>query len=618
MTVSSTDSRKEYNGNDTTTAFSFPYLFYDEDHLQVYLVDSSGTSTLQTITTDYTVTGVGDDAGGTVTMVTPPATGETLIILRVVPLKQEIDYINGGAFPSDSHEQGLDLGVMIAQQQQDDIDRSLKAPASDASASQAYDADGLKIESMAQGTADSDAVTKAQAEAIAASAGSGVTPDSLVQNVDTLSDLQAVVTGSFTGGELRYLKADSRSGMFKWDASDLSTEVGNDEVTAGEGDGFLYIAPGSDKTGSSGAWVKQTPQYLDDIPAADYARTDIDETFAGNVAGQNANFTNLPGRNKIINGNFDIWQRGTSQTSNGYGSDDRWKNGHVGSSKTHSQQAFTLGQTDVPGEPRYYSRTVVTSSAGASSYVNKQQSIEDVRTFAGQTVTLSFKAKADVAKNIAVDLQQYFGTGGSPSTSVTGIGAQLVALTASWQKFEVEIAIPSISGKTIGSDNNDWLGLFFWFDAGSIFDARTASLGQQSGTFDIAQVQLEKGDLATPFEERLPGVELTLCQRYYEKSYNVDVDPGTFTSEGRLFRRAYTTASIAHTIPVRFAVTKRAVPTVTIYTTEGTAGQMGIGGSTPSATAFSIGETAFYGEATAAAGSDGDEVDFHFTADAEL
>lgn len=50
---------------------------------------------------------------------------------------------------------------------------------------------------------------------------------------------------------------DGGEGVFTWDGSDLSTEVGNDEVTADEGDGGIYVAPDSDKTGSSGAWVRQ-------------------------------------------------------------------------------------------------------------------------------------------------------------------------------------------------------------------------------------------------------------------------------------------------------------------------------------------------------------------------
>jgi len=76
--------------------------------------------------------------------------------------------------------------------------------------------------------------------------------------------------------------------------------------------------------------------------------------------------------------------------------------------------------------------------------------------------------------------------------------------------------IPSISGKILGTDGNDNLQIVFWFDAGSSFNSRTNSLGQQSGTFDIANVQLESGTVATPFEQRPIGLELNLCQRFYQ------------------------------------------------------------------------------------------------------
>lgn len=221
-------------------------------------------------------------------------------------------------------------------------------------------------------------------------------------------------------------------------------------------------------------------------------------------------------RNKLINGGFDIWQYGTTQTSiKLYGSDDRWNNDYEGSSRTHSQQTFTLGQTDVPGNPRFFSRTVVTSVAGSGNYVAKYQKIEGVRTFAGQTVTLSFWAKADAVRNIATSADQAFGSGGSPSSSVSGIGPTTYALTTSWKYFTSTFTLPSISGKTLGTNNNDCLTLLFWFDAGSTFNSRTNSLGQQSGTFDIANVQLEAGPQASSFEQRPIGTELALCQRYY-------------------------------------------------------------------------------------------------------
>lgn len=255
-------------------------------------------------------------------------------------------------------------------------------------------------------------------------------------------------------------------------------------------------------------------------------------------------------RNKIINGNFDIWQRGTSQTSAGYGSSDRWLCYHTGSTKTASRQAFTLGQTDVPGEPAFFMRHVVTSVSGAGNFTILAQKVESVRSMSGKTVTVSFWAKADANKSIAADFQQNFGTGGSPSNSVVGIGANKFSLSTSWNKYTLTTTIPSISGKIIGSDNNDFLEFVIWFEAGSNFNARADSLGQQSGTFDIAQVQLEEGSVATPFEQRPIGLELSLCQRYYESGgfFHVQSNVANATNIGTT---------------VWFKQKKRASPTIT-------------------------------------------------------
>ena len=248
-----------------------------------------------------------------------------------------------------------------------------------------------------------------------------------------------------------------------------------------------------------------------------------DETIAGVKAFtdglklQGQNVTPFSGfKNYIINGNFDVWQRDTSQTTNGYGSDDRWYNSNAGSTKTHSQITCTDTERAL-FNASYFSRTVVSSVAGVGSYVIKRQAVENVTKLAGKTVTLSFWAKADSNKNIVIEFKQFFGTGGSPSAHIYKIGSQKVALTTAWQKKIITVTIPSIIGKTIGTDGVHTTGtdVQFWFDAGSDYNSRTDSLGQQSGTFDIAQVQLEEGSVATPFENRPYGLELSLCQRYF-------------------------------------------------------------------------------------------------------
>ena len=280
--------------------------------------------------------------------------------------------------------------------------------------------------------------------------------------------------------------------------------------------------------------------------------------------------------NLLINGGFDVWQRGTSQTASGLLSEDRWNN-YIsgGTSQVHSQQEFTVGQTAVPANPKYYSRTIVTSGNGSADRAIKWQKIEDVTRLSGKTITLSFYAKANAAKNISVEAYQVFGTGGS--TEVTAIGVTKTAITAAWVKYTFTIAIPSVSGKTVGANSFTQIGV--WMDAGSNFNARTNSLGNQSGTFDFANFQLNYGAVALPFVMRSFADELALCQRYYEKSYEYATVPGTANVlNGLHFTRVFNVAVAngsrwifgAHP---QFKVRKRIAPTVTLYTFSGSSGK---------------------------------------------
>lgn len=129
MTVSSSASRNEYNGNGVTTSFAYTFRILDEDHVAVY-----EDGTLKTITTHYTVSGVGNSGGGNIVFVSAPATGTgNVVIVRNVPLTQETDYVENDPFPAESHEDALDKLTMIVQQQQEVLDRALTIDVTDTS-----------------------------------------------------------------------------------------------------------------------------------------------------------------------------------------------------------------------------------------------------------------------------------------------------------------------------------------------------------------------------------------------------------------------------------------------------------------------------------------------------
>jgi len=133
MTIAKTVRRVQYAGNGSTTPFAFAYRFFDDADLEVYItVDATGVQTQQTLTTHYTVSNNGDETGGTVTMVTAPASGETLTILGAVPLTQSTDYTGNDPFPAETHETALDRLTLQVQELQERLDRALKVQESDA------------------------------------------------------------------------------------------------------------------------------------------------------------------------------------------------------------------------------------------------------------------------------------------------------------------------------------------------------------------------------------------------------------------------------------------------------------------------------------------------------
>jgi len=129
MTISSTTTKVSYSGTGSQTAFAYTFKIFADSEMQVIIRSSTGTETTKTLTTHYTVSGAGADAGGTVTFTAGniPASGETVVLRRNLALTQGTDYVENDPFPAESHEDGLDRLTMITQGLQEELDRSIKA-----------------------------------------------------------------------------------------------------------------------------------------------------------------------------------------------------------------------------------------------------------------------------------------------------------------------------------------------------------------------------------------------------------------------------------------------------------------------------------------------------------
>jgi hypothetical protein len=259
------------------------------------------------------------------------------------------------------------------------------------------------------------------------------------------------------------------------------------------------------------------------------AFTKINDNFAEVYGGLDAVQTavdgldgRMAGRNRLINGDFRLWQRGAvfpAATGPRYIA-DRWLANAIGTKVAVTREDIPAGGGQAGrllAGSRHLLRLDVQSVAGAGNMALVQQRIEDVRTLAGRTVTISFKARASVDDfRIGVELQQSHGTGGSSARD--SIGASVV-LDTLWRWHQVTMDVPGLAGKTLGPDS--YLQLSFWLDAGADFGGRAFAAGQKSGSVQLAEVQIEEGDTATDFDRRPEALELLLCQRYYE---TVDVN----------------------------------------------------------------------------------------------
>ena len=282
------------------------------------------------------------------------------------------------------------------------------------------------------------------------------------------------------------------------------------------------------------------------------SRAQLTSTVEQNSAGAAAPY--VAGKNVLINGDFAINQRNfTSTTTNATYGFDRW-NIQESSNATYSLQTFTAGAAPVAGyEGKNFARIVTSGQSSASDYAALNQRVEGVRTFAGQTVTYSFWARASSGTpNVGVTLVQNLGSGGTGGNSV--ISPAIQAITTSWVRYSFVINLPSLSGKTVGT--GDMLEtLIFTSNGTSLSSAGYAATGVQNTTIDIWGVQLEKGSVATPFttaSNTLQG-ELALAQRYYFRQ--------SFVAASQHFGLGQCFSSTQAYAVIPFPVTMRTAPT---------------------------------------------------------
>lgn len=265
---------------------------------------------------------------------------------------------------------------------------------------------------------------------------------------------------------------------------------------------------------------------------------------------------NNAGRNYIHNPYFNIQQRGvgTFNVSGGYTA-DRWAIGWgTGDAATVNLTPIAdAGRAAIGDESAKYMPVIAaTGGSAAGSYVLFNQPIESVRRLSNQTVIVSFWALAGTGTpKVGVSIDQAFGTGGSPSGYVSGVGKS-VTISTTWTRYSMTFAVPSTSGKTLGTNGDDKTWLNLWLSSGSTNNSFAGGIGVQSATFYIWGVQLEVAapgqTQPTPLEHIDPGLDLRNCQRFYQMVYPASY---VWCGDGNAYNWSHP-----------FATTMRATPTL--------------------------------------------------------
>ena len=284
--------------------------------------------------------------------------------------------------------------------------------------------------------------------------------------------------------------------------------------------------------------------------------TDVDQTAVWDGTQWTVLAPIAGGRNAVINGAFNVWQRGTSfNGSSPYYGADRWffaRPGAVAGSTLSRQASGLTGFT-------YCARMQRDSGNTNTSGVRIFQSLETTNSlqFAGKQITVSFYVRSGAnysgGANTYLNVRSGTGTdqqlGNTGFTGLATVGQLTITPTSTWTRYSVTGSVSS-SATQVGFEIN----------------YQPTGTAGANDYIEITGVQLEAGAVATPFEFEDYGTTLAKCQRYYQKSYSVNVAPATNGNQpGIVVGGTQSVPNNGLISNVRFHVSMRTAPAITIY-----------------------------------------------------
>jgi len=229
-----------------------------------------------------------------------------------------------------------------------------------------------------------------------------------------------------------------------------------------------------------------------------------------------ASFHNT-GRNLLHNSMFNVNQRGTGGWGANSWTSDRWYFAAANDTSTCTINPISDSDRAAIGNEAALNAwgVNIAGSASPGSQTILLQNMEQVSLLAGKTITVSWWCASSAAGiRIGASLVQSFGYSAGASPAVASNGKS-VATIGAWARYSITLTAPSIAGKTTGTDGIDSTGIYLWLSAAADNDTLAGGVGVQSGYVNFWGMQLEFGDVATPFELRPYEHELSQCQRFY-------------------------------------------------------------------------------------------------------
>lgn len=596
--------------NGVTTVFPYTWKIYDKSEIEVL-----SNLTVLTVDVDFTVDGIGSDSGGNVTISSAPANGTIITRLRKQPTTQASNY-QSEAFPPERIEKDFDKLAMRLQQVKEMLRRCLSFVKSSSTVDQAIDAPTVGLFARAKVGGGIDWATPASVNAslplAVSDGGTGATTAAgaranLILSPMPISDGG---TGATTAGGAR-------------------TNLG---VSATEpADNVFRIIGSADAT-------KKVALEVDGLTTGTTRTVTVQDTNGTMALLGNAQ------PNPVINGNMEIWQRGTAfaAAASGSYSADRWRFDNLTGAVVTINRSTDIPTVAEAGVLFNYSLEVDVTTADAAIAAGDlalvRQPIEGYnwRHFAQRACVLSFWFKSPKTGVHAVSLANSgldrgfvgeFTMNAANTWEYKTIQIPASPSAGTWNYLTgtgVSVGFVLASGSTYNTTAGSWQTIGFGNYPGSASQVNT--LDSNANFIRFTGVKLELGSVATPIQFMPFEEELARCQRYYQKSFVYGTAPAQNAglSIGEVRFLAPVAGAVAFVSPsFNFQRPMRETgPVVTLYNPSAANAQIRNLTDAADLTASSVRsvyEKNFSVQATGTAGTAvAEELAFHWSADAEL